>query len=133
MSTTMNTNTTKPRSVQATLNYLTPPADGSRPYMSTYKIDPATGKLETNYGENSVDVQIEDLRGNEGYASLNTTGFQFGVAASKVKGFRDEQEIRDIYYPECAAEIKKATGAAKVVVFDHSSSLYYRDTMCHVI
>jgi hypothetical protein len=131
--TTTVTETTQPRFVQTTLSYLTPPKDGSRPYFSTHKIDPATGERETNYVPNHVEVQIEDLRGNEDSASLDTTGFQFGVAKSKVQNFRDEQEILDVYYPESIDLIKKATGAAKVVVFDHSSFYPYRTVVLSLI
>jgi hypothetical protein len=131
--TTTVTETAQPRSVQTTLSYHTPPKDGSRAYFSTHKIDPATGKLETNYDPNHVNVQVEDLRGSEDSASLDTTGFQFGVAKSKVQDFRNEQEIRDVYYPESIELIKKVTGAAKVVVFDHSSFYPYRTVVQSLI
>jgi hypothetical protein len=124
MSTTVTVTETaqQPRSVTSALNYTTPPVDGSKPYVKLFKIDPATGKMETNYSSNTVDVQIEDLRGKEDSASLDTTGFQYGTAQSKLHNFGNEQDILDVYYPESIDLIKKATGASKVVIFDHSTS-----------
>ena len=36
-----------------------------------------------------------------------------------VKNFYDEDNIASVYYPECERVIKEATGAARVVAFDH--------------
>jgi hypothetical protein len=44
------------------------------------------------------------------------------VHESKVKGFYDQKEIEEVYYPESIELIKKVTGASKVVIFDHSVS-----------
>jgi hypothetical protein len=38
---------------------------------------------------------------------------------SKVVNFYDEAEVRAIYYPEVERLLKEATGAVKVVIFDH--------------
>ena len=38
---------------------------------------------------------------------------------SAVKSFYDEDEIKSVYYPECEHVMKEATGATRVVAFDH--------------
>ena len=36
-----------------------------------------------------------------------------------VTDFYDEEQIKRIYYPECERVMQQATGAARVVAFDH--------------
>jgi hypothetical protein len=119
------------QTVTTTINYGLLPEDGSKPYTNLGKYDPSTGRLETNARYHAVEVQVEDLRGKEDSVSLDTVGFQFGVHESKVKGFYDQKEIEEVYYPESIELIKKVTGASKVVIFDHSVSpshaLHQRD------
>jgi hypothetical protein len=105
------------RTVTATVNFFTPPVDGSKPYYDNTK---PTGE-NTNTQHHPVQVEIEDLRGKEASVSLDTAGFQFGVHTSAVAGFYDEQEIRDVYYPESVELIKRETGASHVLIFDHSA------------
>jgi len=51
--------------------------------------------------------------------SLDQHGFVLAHQNSKVKDFYDEQEVRMVYYPEVEQLLKEATGAVKVVIFDH--------------
>jgi hypothetical protein len=111
------------RTVHASLNYFTSPADGSVPFTRTDAADPASGLPQTNWEYNSQEVEIEDLRGNEGSASLDTTGFHFGVHPSKHQSFTNDKDIEEEYYPESIELIKSVTGASRVVLFDHSESL----------
>ena len=39
---------------------------------------------------------------------------------SSVEDFYDEDEVRNVYYPEAERLIKAATGADRVFVFDHT-------------
>jgi hypothetical protein len=41
-------------------------------------------------------------------------------ASSAVHDFYDEDELRRIYYPEAERLVADATGATRVVVFDHT-------------
>ena len=51
--------------VSSSLNYFTPPLDGSKPY--TYKnADPATGIRKRNWAHSLITKDIENVRGNEG-------------------------------------------------------------------
>lgn len=39
---------------------------------------------------------------------------------SAVRDFLDESQIRQVYYPEAERLVQAATGASKVMVFDHN-------------
>jgi hypothetical protein len=52
--------------------------------------------------------------------SLEREGFIFVTHETKMKNFYDEGEIRDRYYPETEALVKRTSGATRVVVFDHT-------------
>jgi hypothetical protein len=109
------------RTVTATINYGSRPADGAQLHIDLTARDPVTGLPPRNWDAAPAQVQVEDLRGKEHTASLDGTGFQFGTHTSVVDAFADEQEIRDVYYPESVALIKRVTGASHVLVFDHSA------------
>jgi hypothetical protein len=51
---------------------------------------------------------------------LERDGFRFVDHDTKVADFYDEDEIRRVYYPEMEALVKAESGAARVVVFDHT-------------
>ena len=51
---------------------------------------------------------------------LDTHGFVFADHHTMVKDFTDEAERKRVYDPEVAALIKKYSGAAEIVVFDHT-------------
>jgi hypothetical protein len=107
--------------VTAIINYSTPPADGSKAFIDLTRTDTA-GKYLQNWTKKPVQVEVEDLRGKEGSVTLDTAGFQYGAHKSAVtSGFHDEEEIKNVYYPESVALIKQATGASHVLVFDHST------------
>jgi hypothetical protein len=64
-------------------------------------------------------VAIRDARPLIGQLSLDKEGFVLLHHQTAVKNFYDEHEIASVYYPECERVIKEATGAARVVAFDH--------------
>jgi hypothetical protein len=51
--------------------------------------------------------------------SLDRQGFQLVHQETVVRDFYDRAEVEKIYYPEIEVLLKEATGAEKVVVFDH--------------
>ncbi len=65
-------------------------------------------------------VLIEDARGLDPAASLDREGFALVGHQTRVKNFYDVAEIEAVYYPEVEALLKKATGAERVVIFDHN-------------
>jgi hypothetical protein len=111
------------KTVSASLNYFSPPKDGSTPHSYINKPDPASGVSQYNWEFNEQEVEIEDLRGHEGTASLDTTGFHFGIHPAKHQAFTDDKDIEREYYPESIELIKSVTGASQVVLFDHSELL----------
>ncbi|KAJ7664092.1 hypothetical protein B0H17DRAFT_1162821 [Mycena rosella] len=97
-------------STTASLIFSLPPPDGSRPY---YKDD-------KNFTLDVHEVKLQNLRGNETAATLDTTGFQLYKHAAKHTAFASDTEIKQEYYPESIELIKRLTGAGRVVLFDHT-------------
>jgi hypothetical protein len=108
-----------PPSTTAQLTYSIEPANGVRAFQ-TINADPNTGQRKMNVSRIQKEVVIENLRGREDSASLDTTGFQLYNRPSKHRAFMDDAEIEREYYPESIELIKELTGASKVVLFDHS-------------
>ncbi|KAH9933206.1 uncharacterized protein BXZ73DRAFT_46468, partial [Epithele typhae] len=52
--------------------------------------------------------------------ALDVHGFAFARAPSAETAFDDDARVRTVYYPETAELLRKATGAKRVVVFDHT-------------
>lgn len=52
--------------------------------------------------------------------SLDGNGFVFMEHATRVSDFLDAAQLKSVYYPEVEALIKRASGAARVAVFDHT-------------
>jgi hypothetical protein len=68
----------------------------------------------------TVPVRIANARDRVRDLSLDGAGFVLARHATSVKNFHDEAELRAIYYPEVEQLVRNATGAAKVVIFDHT-------------
>jgi len=103
------------KSVVAPLNFLVPMV--AKPVAYNYSPPPGvllrTGKSEEHR------VTICDARPLIGKLSLDKEGFVLLRHRSAVKNFYDEDEIKSVYYPECERVMKEATGATRVVAFDH--------------
>src|SRR5258708_11161921 len=86
----------------------------------TYDPPPGTGlpRREGNY-QNFV-VRIHNARPYAGDLSLDRQAFILTKHDTQVRDFYDEQELKTAYYKEVEDLIKRETGAAKVVVFDHT-------------
>ncbi|KAF8584679.1 hypothetical protein K439DRAFT_1389312 [Ramaria rubella] len=107
--------------VTSTLQYFEPPKDGSAPWYDNTTTDPAKF---SNFGTESWDIQIENVRGKEDAYSIDTTGFQYIVHPSVHTKFDNEEDIKKEYYPECAKILKTTTGANRVIIFDHTIRRY---------
>ena len=103
------------KSVVAPLNFLVPMAEKPVAYNYTppQGVPARTGKSEEHR------VTIRDARPLTGQLSLDKEGFVLLHHRSAVKNFYVEDEIKSVYYPECERVMKEATGAARVVAFDH--------------
>ena len=66
-------------------------------------------------------VEIHDARDalRRGDITLDTNGFALLRHATAVRNFRDDEEVRDIYYPEILALATRTTGARDVIITQH--------------
>ncbi len=105
----------EPADIRATLNYLF--RTERKPY--TYTFAPPPGVPE-RYGEVNTVPGIVIRDGRVENPSLDEQGFQIQPHATAVTDFYDERQIADVYYPEIEQLLKSATGAEKIVIFDHT-------------
>jgi len=102
--------------VEATVSYLDAMAD--KPCIYLYEPPPG---LPVRSGHSTRHLMtIYDLRGRAEPASLDVEGFALVRRGTQVRDFYDEQEIKIVYYPEVERLVREATGAEKVLVFDHN-------------
>jgi len=104
-----------PRDVTTTMNYFKDNEDGTPPAPS-YVGKPETYERPTEPQR----VTVHDVRGSESKYTLDTTGFQIVKHDSNEKDFLDDAQIKSVYYQETEELLKKATGASKVFIFDHT-------------
>lgn len=102
-------------SVEGSLNYLGEMDE--RPVTYAY---PPPGTPESNLWIEPHKMRIRDGRPLAGELSLDQQGFQLVRRATAVKDFYDPEEVRNVYYPEVIELLKQASGAEKVVIFDHT-------------
>lgn len=104
--------------VRAVLNYTR--NTGVRPV--NYTFDPPSG-VPRNSGElDARTVTIHDARAARGF-SLDVNGFELLSHRSSLKTLADFQQanaVQTIDYPEVEASLISASGAEKVVIFDHT-------------
>jgi len=85
----------------------------------TYAYDLPPGQPRTNMLPDVRTVPIYDMRPIPGM-SLDREGFALITAPTEAGDLYDEDEIRQVYYPEAERIIADATGGSRVVVFDHT-------------
>jgi hypothetical protein len=102
--------------VEANLSYLTPMAE--RPVNYTY--EPPAGVRRHNGTYETHKLPIYNARSIAENISLDREGFAFTEHNTKVRDFYDEDEIRQVYYPEAEQLLKEVTGGTQVVIFDHT-------------
>jgi hypothetical protein len=101
------------KGIQAALNF-TAPMD-EKPY--SYNYDPGPGVALRNTREEEHGVTVHDGRGLD--LSLDREGFALVHHKTAVTDLYDEEIVKRVYYPECEKLMREATGAKKVVAFDH--------------
>ncbi len=102
--------------IEASLNYLAPGTD--RPYVYTYEPPPGIPARCGSFERRTV--SIHDGRKQERQFSLDKEGFALRRHATEVVDFYDAAEVRRVYYPEIEKLARDATGAAEIVIFDHT-------------
>ncbi|OJJ50095.1 hypothetical protein ASPZODRAFT_89929 [Penicilliopsis zonata CBS 506.65] len=111
-----------PGSIEAELVFYQAPEDGTEPF--NYVEEPPEGEPERNYGRDVRSVPIADIRGEESQYTLDQDAFQIlheVPSATTDETFRDDEEIRRVYYPEVERLLlEQLPGAHTVVIFDHT-------------
>jgi hypothetical protein len=65
-------------------------------------------------------VPIRDARTIAAEITLDELGFGLIEHRSAVRDLYDDDEVKQVYYPETENALKDATGAARVFIFDHT-------------
>ncbi|KAI4142436.1 MAG: hypothetical protein LQ340_007341 [Diploschistes diacapsis] len=117
--------------IQATLNFFSPPPDGSRPYIHVE--EPPAGVPRTNFEVTAHTVPIADMRGRESEFSLDKHAFLPVTAAnnptsssssssSSAADFSSDAAIERTYYPEVEQLLLSVLPGTpkRVVIFDHT-------------
>ncbi|MCH6561549.1 MAG: methyltransferase [Myxococcales bacterium] len=102
--------------VKSTLNYLAEMSE--RPFYYLYE-PPAGTQLRNTTGDRRT-VPIHDARDLEPEPSLEREGFALARHETAVENLYHETTIRGAYYPEIEELVKRATGAVRVLAFDHN-------------
>jgi hypothetical protein len=102
--------------IEAELRYLAPMAERPR----NYTFEPPAGVPRSNAQHESHLVPIYDARPVASDLSLDREGFALVQHQSAVRDFWNEDEIKRVYYPEVERVISAATGASRVLIFDHT-------------
>jgi hypothetical protein len=107
---------TTPGTIEATVNYIT--NDGSE--LFTYTGGPGSLDVRSGGKPDPHTVVMHDGRPHAQRFTLDGDGFRFVDHPTKMTSFFDEGEIKRVYYPEMIELVKRESGAARVVVFDHT-------------
>jgi hypothetical protein len=110
-----NQNSDSKRDVEASLNYLLKSTE--KPV--TYAFTPAPGTPPSTRRPDRRTVTIQNARPVADKLSLDDQGFVLTRHESRVRNFYDQDEAREVYYPEIEKLLKEKTGAVRVLVFDH--------------
>jgi hypothetical protein len=104
-----------------------PHVDGEVVYLArmadkphTYTYEPPAGVPRSNIVTENHVVPIHDMRPIGADASLEREGFALIEAPTALDDFYDDEKLRRVYYPESERLIAEATGARRVVIFDHT-------------
>jgi hypothetical protein len=103
-------------SVIAELNYLRPMAE--KPYTLAYQT--VNGQPATNAVYEAHEIAIHDARPVAGELSLDRQGFALARQPTAVTDYYDEAQLDTVCHDEAARLVAEATGASRVVVFDHT-------------
>lgn len=86
----------------------------------SYAYDPPPGVARSNIVPDERRVRIEDARPIADGLSLDVQGFEVVRSPTAVQDFWDEAQTLGLGHPEAAELVKAATGASRVVVYDHT-------------
>ncbi len=102
--------------VRAPLNFIVP--QDSKPYFQSAAL--TGGEPKVFFETEAREVTIRDMRPLAGELSIDRQGFELRRHETAVDDLYDDAAIEDVYEPELEALLKAATGADRVVIFDHT-------------
>jgi hypothetical protein len=102
--------------VESMLNYLGPMAERPRYYLTT----PPEGESWRNTRGDRQVLPIHDARLLDQPPSLDREGFDLVSHETGVADLYDHDAITSVYYPEMEDLVARATGAHRVLAFDHN-------------
>ncbi len=103
------------KSVVAPLNFMEPMAE--KPF--SYNYEPPPGVPLRNARQETREVTVFDARAVNDKLSLDREGFVLLRHPTAATDLYDEAQIASVYYRECERLIAEATGASRVIAFDH--------------
>jgi hypothetical protein len=103
------------REVVATIAYT---ADNGETLVNETFVAGGVARLNSGTYERHA-VTVRDARAGL-RPRLDREGFELVAHATAVRDFHDPRQITEIYHPEVVALVRARTGAARVVVFDHT-------------
>lgn len=78
------------------------------------RTDPKTGSYEMK------EITIHDGRPTADQLDMEVQGYEFLKSDTAVTDFTDAKQVEEIYYPELEKLLLEATGAKRVLIFDHT-------------
>jgi len=102
--------------IETTLNYLARMEE--RPYYFLYP--PPDGASWRNTKGDRRTVGVRNARELEPAPNLDREGFSLLRHQTAAENLYDDGAVKETYYGEVEALVKKATGASRVLVFDHN-------------
>ncbi len=102
--------------VRAPLTFIVP--QDSKPYFQSSAL--TGGQPKVFFETEDRMVAIRDMRPLADGLSLDRQGFELHHHETAVEDLYDDAAVEDVYEPEIEALLKAATGADRVVVFDHT-------------
>ncbi len=103
--------------MKATLNYSdVSNLSGGRPEFFIYRTAEGTPRRTPRVDSQTVPI----LEGRGLDLSLDVEGVELVHHETEVSDFFDADEVRDRYFPEVEALVRRETGARRVVAFDHN-------------
>lgn len=104
------------KQIETSMNYLV--SKDEKP--ATYMYEPPAGTPRRSGNYSRYPMSIINGRTADTELTLDAQGFMLRKHETKVVDFYDAKEVQTVYYPEVEQLVKEATGATKVVVFDHN-------------
>ncbi|MGH0029098.1 MAG: CmcJ/NvfI family oxidoreductase [Myxococcota bacterium] len=102
--------------IETTLSYLRPMSE--RPYYYNTKPPPDTPWRNTKGDFRRVSVH--DARDLPNAPGLDREGFALARVETRASDLYDAAAVRAVFYPEVCEVVRRATGARRVLAFDHN-------------